>query len=124
MAKNNAFDDEELEALLKEASTTIEVKKKEDFKEVAKKVMETHKDTLAKLSDTTTKWQQAFGVNKNEHGKWDVTEVLYNSLTNECRINSVVRSESSKAVAQARCQEAVARVLNGLPLSGMNKPKR
>jgi hypothetical protein len=124
MAKNTVFEDDELEALLKEASSTIEVKKKEDFKEAAKKAMETHKDTLAKLADTTTKWQQAFGVNKNEHGKWDVTEVLYNPLTNECRINNVIRSEASKAVAQARCQEAVARVLNGLPLSGMNKPKR
>jgi len=123
---NKAFEEDELEALLAEASKTIQQAKTEAFKEAAKEVMKTHKDTFEKLAatDTTVKWQQAFGVNKNEDGKWDVTEVLYNPLTNECRINSVVRTEASKAVAQARASEALSRVLNGLSLNGMIKQKR
>ncbi len=123
---NKAFEEDELEALLAEASKTIQPAKTEAFKEAAKEVMKTHKDTFEKLAstDTTVKWQQAFGVNKNEDGKWDVTEVLYNPLTNECRINSVVRTEASKAVAQARASEALSRVLNGLSLNGMIKQKR
>lgn len=122
MAKNKAFEDAELEALLKEASATIEVNK--TFKKAAEEVLETHKDTFKKLAENDSqKWEQAFGVNKNEQGKWDITEIFYNPLTNECRINNVIRSESSKAVAQARVQEAHARVLNGLSLNGMIKRK-
>ena len=121
---NKAFEEDELEALLAEASKTIQPTKTEAFKEAAKEVMKTHKDTFEKLAATDVKWQQAFGVNKNEDGKWDVTEVLYNPLTNECRINSVVRTEASKAVAQARASEALSRVLNGLSLNGMIKQKR
>jgi predicted metal-dependent TIM-barrel fold hydrolase len=123
MAKNKAFEDGELEALLKEANAPI-VKPTitEAFKEVAKEVMKTHAKTLAKLEDT--KMEQAFGVCKNDLGKWDVVEILYNTKTNECRINDIIRSEASKAVAQARAAEAMARVLNGLSLKSMNKVKQ
>lgn len=121
-----AFEDDELEALLAEASTSIQVKKTEEFKTAAKEVLKTHENTFKKLAenDISVKFEQAFGVNKNSDGKWEVTEVLYNPITNECRINSVVRTEASKAVAQARAQEAMARVLNGLSLNSMTKLKK
>lgn len=122
MAKNKAFEDDELEALLKEAASPIvKPTTTEAFKEVVQEVLKTHSDTLAKLEDT--KYDRSFGVSKNEHGKWDVVEIVYNTKTNECRINDVIRSEASKAVAQARATEALARVLNGLSLKGMNKIK-
>lgn len=116
---NKAFEEDELEALLAEASKTVQPTKAEPVKQAATKAIE---KTVA--VEETIKWQQAFGVNKNEDGKWDVTEVLYNPLTNECRINSVVRTEASKAVAQARASEALSRVLNGLSLNCMIKQKR
>jgi len=115
---NKAFEDDELEALLAEASKTVQSTKAEVKKE------DTASKPIEKTVEEGPKWQQAFGVNKNEDGRWDVTEVLYNPLTNECRINSVVRTEASKMVAQARAQEALSRVLNGLSLNGMIKQKR
>ena len=119
MSKNKAFEDEELEALLKEATTPLVVSK--EFKKVAEEVMVTHKDTFKKLAANDTEWQQAFGISKNENGKWDVVQVFFNPNNGEARVNNVIRSESNKAVAQVRANEALSRVVNGLSLNAMTR---
>jgi hypothetical protein len=102
-------DAEEVETLLAQA--------KAEPVEVAKQVIEKHKDTFEKLAKTDTT-ARAFGVHKDEEtGQWCVAEVHFNPLTGEAKVhNDRVITNLSKAVIGVRAQELMTRAHNGLSL--------
>lgn len=81
--------------------------------------VEASKETL-KVEDYKPTY--AYGIHKNkETNKWEVTEIIYNTATLECRINDTMFTSTSRAVAQVKAEEFIARRSNNLSIPEKQK---